>query len=67
MKLPRLVREIGKRVVQATPVLRRHILTSTDYEMLGGAEEAREAQASSPGWLTARTVARQELGRHPQP
>jgi SAM-dependent methyltransferase len=60
MKLPRLVKQIGKRVVQATPILRRHILTSTDYQVLGGAEEAREAQASSPGWLAARTVARQE-------
>jgi SAM-dependent methyltransferase len=60
MKLPRLAREIGKRVVQATPILRRHILTSTDYQVLGGAEEARAAQASSSGWLAARTVARQE-------
>jgi SAM-dependent methyltransferase len=60
MRLPRLVRQIGKRVVQATPILRRHILTSTDYEVLGGAEEARAAQASSLGWLAARTVVRQE-------
>jgi SAM-dependent methyltransferase len=60
MKLPRLVKQIGKRVVQATPILRRHILASTDYRILGGAEEAREAQASSPGWLASRTVARQE-------
>ena len=60
MKLPRLVKQVGKRVVQATPILRRHILTSTDYEVLGGAEEARRAQASSPGWLASRTVARQE-------
>jgi len=60
MKLPRLVRQIGKRVVQATPILRRHILTSTDYQVLGSAEQAREAQASSPGWLASRTVARQQ-------
>ena len=60
MKLPRLVKQIGKRVVQAMPILRRHILTSTDYEVLGGVEQAREAQASSPGWLASRTVARQE-------
>jgi SAM-dependent methyltransferase len=60
MKLPRLVKQIGKRVVQATPILRRHILTSTDYQVLGNAEEARAAQASSPGWLASRTVARQE-------
>lgn len=60
MKLPRIVKQIGKRVVQATPVLRRHILTSTDYKVLGGAKDAREAQASSSGWLASRTVARQE-------
>src|SRR5882672_11058023 len=60
MKLPRIVRQIGKRVVQATPILRRHILTSTDYHVLSGIEEARSAMASSPGWLAARTVERQE-------
>jgi SAM-dependent methyltransferase len=60
MKLPRIVRQIGKRVVMATPILRRHILTSSDYKVLGGAEEARRAAASSSGWLAARTVARQE-------
>ena len=27
MKLPRLVRQIGKRVVSATPILRRHMLS----------------------------------------
>jgi SAM-dependent methyltransferase len=58
VKLPRLVKKIGKRVVQATPILRRQILTSTDYKVLGSAEEARQAQAS--GWLASRTVARQE-------
>jgi SAM-dependent methyltransferase len=60
MKLPRLVKQIGKRLVQATPILRRQILTSTDYQVLGSAEEARQAQASSSGWLASRTVARQE-------
>jgi SAM-dependent methyltransferase len=60
MKLPRLIRQIGKRVVRETPILRRHILASTDYRLLGSAEEAREAQAASPGWLASRTVARQE-------
>ena len=60
MKLPRLVRQIGKRVVNATPFLRRHILTSTDYRVLGGVQEARDITASSGGWLAARTVARQE-------
>ena len=60
MKLPRIVRQIGKRVVAATPLLRRHILASTDYRLLGGAEEARAMAASSGGWLSARTVTRQE-------
>jgi SAM-dependent methyltransferase len=60
MKLHRIVRQIGKRVVQATPILRRHILTSTDYRVLSGVEEARNATASSSGWLAARTVERQE-------
>lgn len=60
MKLPRVVKQIGKRIVQATPVLRRHILTSTDYQLLGGVEDARRATTSSGGWLAARTVERQE-------
>lgn len=60
MKLPRLVRQIGKRVVKAVPMLRRHVLTSTDYKVLGGLDEARDAAGSSGGWLAARTVARQE-------
>src|ERR1700736_1235712 len=60
MKLPRIVRQIGKRVVKAAPILRRHILTSTDYRVLSGAEEARNVTASSAGWLAARTVTRQE-------
>jgi SAM-dependent methyltransferase len=60
MKLPRIVRQIGKRVVKATPILRRHILTSTDYHVLGGIDEARSVTASATGWLVARTVMRQE-------
>jgi SAM-dependent methyltransferase len=60
MKLPRIIRQIGKRIVMATPVLRRHILTSTDYRVLGGVDEARRLTASSGGWLAARTVIRQE-------
>jgi SAM-dependent methyltransferase len=60
MKLPRLVRQIGKGVVKAAPILRRHILASTDYRVLSGLEEARGVTASSGGWLAARTVARQE-------
>jgi SAM-dependent methyltransferase len=60
MKLPHLVRQIGKRVVKATPILRRHILPSADYRVLGGVDQARDAAASSGGWLAARTVTRQE-------
>jgi SAM-dependent methyltransferase len=60
MKLPRIVRQIGKRVVEATPMLRRHILASTDYRVLSGAEEARSVTASSSGWLASRTAVRQE-------
>jgi SAM-dependent methyltransferase len=60
MKFPRIVRQIGKRIVKATPILRRHILASSDYRVLGGKEEARRVTASSAGWLAARTVARQE-------
>src|SRR5450755_1333891 len=60
MKLPGIVRQIGKRIVKSTPILRRHILTSTDYRVLGGTEEARSVMASSAGWLANRTVMRQE-------
>ena len=34
-------------VIRSTPILRRHILFSTDYRVLGGADEARAAAASS--------------------
>lgn len=60
MKLPRIIRKIGGRIIKATPILRRQILFSTDYQMLAGVAEARSAAASSGGWLAARTVARQE-------
>ena len=60
MKLPAIVRQIGKHIVKATPVLRRHILASTDYRVLGGPDQARAMLNSSGGWLSARTVARQE-------
>lgn len=60
MKLPDTVRQIGKRVVKATPFLRRHILTSTDYRVLRDLEEARSTTTSLTGWLAARTVERQE-------
>jgi SAM-dependent methyltransferase len=60
MKLPHFVRQIGKRVVKASPVLRRHIMSSSDHRVLGGKEEARSVTATSAGWLATRTVARQE-------
>jgi ubiquinone/menaquinone biosynthesis C-methylase UbiE len=60
MKLPRIVRQVGKRVVKAAPILRRHILTSSDYRVLDGIDEARSLTASSAGWLARRTVMRQE-------
>ena len=60
MKLPRIIRQIGKRVVKASPILRRHIMSSSDHRVLSGVEEARSVSASSAGWLAARTVARQE-------
>jgi SAM-dependent methyltransferase len=60
MKLPRIIRQIGKRVVKASPILRRHIMSSSDHRVLAGLEEARCATASAGGWLAARTVARQE-------
>lgn len=60
MKLPRIVRQIGKRVIKASPILRRHIMSSSDHRVLAGKEEAVSATASSAGWLAARTVARQE-------
>jgi SAM-dependent methyltransferase len=60
MKPPRLVKQIAKRLIKATPLLRRHIMSSSDHRVLGGIEEARSAEASSGGWLAERTVARQE-------
>ena len=60
MRLPPTLRQIARRIVKATPILRRHILASTDYRVLSGIEEARSAAASSTGWLGARTVMRQE-------
>ena len=60
MNIRHLVRQVGKRLVKATPVLRRHILPSADYRVLGGIDEARAAANSSGGWFAARTVLRQE-------
>jgi len=60
MKLPSFVRQIGKRIVKAAPILRRRILTSTDYRVLSGIDEARRVTASSTGWLATSTVRRQD-------
>src|SRR3954452_24976243 len=60
MKLPHFVRQLGKRIVKAIPPLRRRVLASTDYRVLGGLEEARELAVSCDGWRAARTAARQE-------
>jgi SAM-dependent methyltransferase len=60
MRLPAVVGRVGKRVVNATPILRRHILSSTDYCVLSGSEQARGITATSSGWLATRTVMRQE-------
>src|SRR5947209_6309124 len=60
MILPRTVRQIGKHVIGAIPIIRRQFLTSTDYRVLSGAEEARKATAGLNGWFAARTMERQE-------
>lgn len=60
MKIPRMARTIAGKLIRSTPILRRHVLFSTDYRRLGGAEEARAVATSSHGWLAARTVKRQE-------
>ena len=60
MNIRHLVRQVGKRFIKATPILRRHILPSSDYRVLGGIDEARVAANASGGWFAARTVARQE-------
>jgi SAM-dependent methyltransferase len=60
MKLPSLIRQIGKRIVKATPMLRRRFMYSSDYRLLGGPDEARTVAASSGGWFAGRTVERQE-------
>ena len=60
MKPPRLIKQIAKRVIKATPFLRRHIMSSSDHRMLSGVDEARSSAALSDGWLAKRTVTRQE-------
>jgi len=58
MKLPKTARTIAGKLIRSIPVLRRQILFSTDYRRLAGAEEARAV--ASQGWLSSRTVKRQE-------
>ena len=47
MRLPRIIRHIGKQVVKASPILRRHILPSSDYRLLSGQDEARRISAAT--------------------
>jgi SAM-dependent methyltransferase len=60
MKLPRIIRKFAGGVIRSTPILRRQILSSTDYRVLSGVDEARQTTATSAGWLASRTVMRQE-------
>jgi SAM-dependent methyltransferase len=60
MTLPPVLRQFAKRVVSRVPILRRQLITSTDYRVLGGSEEASSLVVSSGGWLVARTAKRQE-------
>lgn len=60
MKLPPLARKIASRIVRSIPLLRRQILVSTDYRVLGGADEAHRLAAAGSGWLSGRTARRQD-------
>jgi SAM-dependent methyltransferase len=60
MTLPPILRQSAKRIVSAVPILRRQLITSTDYRVLNGSEEASSVVASSGGWFVARTARRQE-------
>ena len=60
MRLPPIVKRVGKTIVKSSPILRRHIMSSSDHRVLSGLDEAKRMTASSTGWLAARTVARQE-------
>ena len=59
-RLPSPLKSVIRRMVMSFPLLRRRILPSTDYSVLSGAAQAVALQASSDGWHSARTVARQE-------
>jgi SAM-dependent methyltransferase len=60
MRLPRTVKQIGKAVIKSSPLLRRHIMSSSDHRVLSGVDEARRMANTTAGWLSARTVARQD-------
>jgi len=60
MRLPRVVKQIGKTVIKSSPLLRRHIMSSSDHRVLSGVDEARRLADTTAGWLSRRTVARQD-------
>jgi SAM-dependent methyltransferase len=60
MGLPRVVRQIGKAVIKSSPLLRRHVMSSSDHRVLSSADEAKRAANMATGWLSARTVSRQD-------
>jgi len=47
-------------MVRSLPVVRRHILASSDFRLLTGMDEARQLSRQSAGWLSDRTAARQD-------
>jgi SAM-dependent methyltransferase len=60
LDLPKPLKSAAKRILRGIPLLRRHLLPSTDYRVLSGLDEARALQTRSDGWLVTQTVARQE-------
>ena len=60
MTFPKIVRTIGKSVIKTIPLLRRQLLTATDYSRLDGLEAARREASFMGGWMARRTVRRQE-------
>ncbi|WP_271604598.1 class I SAM-dependent methyltransferase [Bradyrhizobium sp. CCBAU 11434] len=60
MKPRSLARRLGARIIRSIPIVRRQFLTSTDYRVLSGLDEARRISTASEGWFAARTVQRQE-------
>ncbi|TPQ36241.1 hypothetical protein C2U70_12865 [Bradyrhizobium guangdongense] len=60
MKPGSLARRLAARIIRSIPIVRRQFLTSTDYRVLSGPDEARRTSTTSNGWFAARTVQRQE-------